>query len=213
MQIDAQTFTDLRLSKGLTQEQMAEMLGISNSLVSLIEKGLTPVSKKVAFELSKKFEFSLKIPKKRTPGAHTSDIHPTGKPIPYYSVDVTAGNVSLFDDTTDEHPSAYYYLPAFQDCVAVSVKGESMLGKYNPGDIIFIKEAHYWKGTGIVEFGNVYLIFTNTGLRVIKQVRKGDTKEFWKLCSENPEFDDFEIHVDSVIRVFEVKGKLQQNAM
>lgn len=219
MNTHAFRFTELRLSKGLTQEQMADILEISGSLISRIEKGQSPISDKVWFKLFEKFQISrnwgiesdntTEEPNQKMISNTTT---PTGNPIPYYSVDVTAGNVTLFDDTHAEIPSAYYYLPAFQDCVAVSVKGESMLGRYNPGDIIFIKEVHYWKGSGILDFGNVYLIFTRDGLRVIKKVRKADEKRYWRLCSENPEFDDFEIEVDSVLRVFEVKGKLQQNA-
>jgi hypothetical protein len=134
--------------------------------------------------------------------------------IPYYDMDVAAGNITLFSDHIKEQPLHYLRIPAFADCdLAINIYGDSMYPKYRNGDIIVCKEIHNWKN--YVQYGEVYLVATNgkksDGQRFIKFVRKAERSNYFKMVSENPKYDPFEVAFADIKKMFIVKGKLERN--
>lgn len=127
----------------------------------------------------------------------------------WVDVDATAGGVTLFDDMVS---SQYIDLaiPEFRDCTdAVNLYGDSMLPLYKSGQIIILKE---WKES-FIDYGNVYLVVTRKGNRMVKYLRKGSDAEHVLCVSENKEFDSFEILMDDILCLYLVKGSIAKNTL
>lgn len=127
----------------------------------------------------------------------------------WVDVDATAGGVTQFDDMMS---SQYIDLaiPEFSDCTdAVNLYGDSMLPLYKSGQIIILKE---WKES-FIDYGNVYLVVTKKGNRMVKYLRKGSDADHVLCVSENKEFDSFEILMDDILRLYLVKGSIAKNTL
>ena len=127
----------------------------------------------------------------------------------WVDVDATAGGVTQFDDMMS---SQYIDLaiPEFRDCTdAVNLYGDSMLPLYKSGQIIILKE---WKES-FIDYGNVYLVITKKGNRMVKYLRKGTDADHVLCVSENKEFDSFEILMDDILRLYLVKGSIAKNTL
>lgn len=140
----------------------------------------------------------------------TADTPASSHRIRYWvDVDATAGGVTQFDDMMS---SQYIDLaiPEFRDCTdAVNLYGDSMLPLYKSGQIIILKE---WKES-FIDYGNVYLVVTKKGNRMVKYLRKGSDADHVLCVSENKEFDSFEILVDDILRLYLVKGGISKNTL
>lgn len=127
----------------------------------------------------------------------------------WVDVDATAGGVTQFDDMMS---SQYIDLAIteFRDCTdAVNLYGDSMLPLYKSGQIIILKE---WKES-FIDYGNVYLVVTKKGNRMVKYLRKGSDADHVLCVSENKEFDSFEILMDDILRLYLVKGGISKNTL
>jgi len=134
------------------------------------------------------------------------------KLVPYYNVDATAGNVTIFDGGGLEYIKEYIAVPAFQDCdMFIGISGNSMYPKYCAGELIALKKLQDYD---VIAFGEAYLVVTKEQ-RLLKYIRKPLIKEDigkkWRLCSENPEFEDFEIETKKVLHLYIIKGKITKN--
>lgn len=128
------------------------------------------------------------------------------KSVPYYDVDVSAGDVTFYMDSLEE-PAAKYIMPPFQDCeMAVPVYGDSMYPKYRSGDVILLKR------TEIVTYGDVYLVCCGNR-NLVKYVRKHEDDRKLLLLSENKKFDPIEIYVSDVEAMYLVKGSISRNEL
>jgi len=127
----------------------------------------------------------------------------------WVDVDATAGGVTLFDDqVTNKHIDLD--IPEFHDCTdAVNLYGDSMLPLYKSGQIIILKE---WMES-FIDYGNVYLVITKKGNRMVKYLRKGSDTRHVLCVSENKEFDPFEIEKDDILRLYLVKGGISKNTL
>lgn len=217
----------LRKDNGLSQQQLADRVRVDVSSISRWETDKMKIEAAALIEIAQIFGVT---PEWLTKGggemfANTQNVvndplvvpnngkRPTGNPIPFYDMDVTAGNVTFFDEGFNQPPAAWLYLPAFQGCVAARLSGDSMADRYNNGDILFFQEIEYWKD-GYVDFGQVFLVVTRRGLRTVKYVRKGSTPESWSLEPHNLSgHQAFEVPLTSIVKMFKVKGKMQQDAL
>ena len=127
----------------------------------------------------------------------------------WVDVDATAGGITLFDDQV----TANYIdldIPEFRDCTdAVNLYGDSMLPLYKSGQIIILKE---WMES-FIDYGNVYLVITKKGNRMVKYLRKGSDAQHVLCVSENKDFDPFEIEKDDILRLYLVKGGISKNTL
>lgn len=126
-----------------------------------------------------------------------------------YWVDVSATGGSLdFLANPDEHKTKWINVPNFSECTdAVNFWGDSMTPLYHSGEVIILKE---WKES-FIDYGNVYLVITRNGNRMVKYLRRS-TDESKVLCvSENKEFDPFEIDKTDILKLFVVKGSIKKN--
>lgn len=133
-----------------------------------------------------------------------------GSRIRYWvDVDATAGGVELFDDMTTNR-FIDLAIPEFRDCTdAVNLYGDSMMPLYRNGQIIILKE---WKES-FIDFGNVYLVITCNGNRMVKYLRRGSDADHVLCISENKDFDPFEIERKDILRLYLVKGGISKNTL
>lgn len=156
--------------------------------------------------LSQRYEPSKKPKPYSTEGLTPSVAH--DPQIPYYNIDVTASAFPVFADEREE-PEYFISIPAFKDCdFAVPIYGDSMYPKIKNGHIVAVKEV---KNKAVILYGEIYLVITED-YRTVKYIRKHkESNDKVLLCSENPSFDDVEIPVDSILRLFKVRGQISIN--
>ena len=130
------------------------------------------------------------------------------KPVPIYNVLATAGEVSQLDDFP-ELIVGYIDLPNYKKCVAfVKVSGDSMYPVYKAGDLIGLETQESME---IIQYGQAFLIITNDGQKLLKYVRRGSTKAEVVLRSENPKYDDIDVKLEFIIRLFRVHGPIRDD--
>lgn len=128
--------------------------------------------------------------------------------VPYYDIDATAGNVTIFNEDGTEYIKDYISVPAFQDCeMFINVSGNSMYPKYCSGELIALKRL---KDFEVIAYNEAYLIVTDEQ-RLLKYIKKSKEKNMWTLKSEHPEYEDFDIHIKKIRFLYIVKGKITKN--
>jgi len=134
------------------------------------------------------------------------EIDTTGK-VPYYDIDVTAGNVQLFQEN-NQMPADYFTVPKeIQDVdFCFKVRGDSMYDKILPGAIVFVKQI---VDISVIEYGQVFVVITEEQ-RMVKYVRRHLTNpdEMFVLKSHNNHYDDIDLPKDKITNLLLVKGYL-----
>lgn len=213
-------YKELAYKKGLTLQDVSQRLGMSyqnlNRLLTAKDIKLSQ-AEKLASAINEPVDTLLQILSQRHPEnkkakpytvAEETGLTVNEPQIPYYNVDVTASAFPVFADEREE-PEYFISIPAFKDCdFAVPIYGDSMYPKIKNGHIVAVKEV---KNKGVILYGEIYLVITED-YRTVKYIRKhpGDVSKVL-LCSENPSFDDVEIPVDSILRLFKVRGQISIN--
>lgn len=127
----------------------------------------------------------------------------------WVDIDATGGGIELFNDK-DTKRFIDISIPEFKDCTdAVNLYGDSMSPLYKNGQIIILKK---WTER-FIDYGNVYLIITKGGNRMVKYLRQGSDNSHVLCVSENKDFDPFEIEKDDILTLFLVKGAISKNTM
>lgn len=127
----------------------------------------------------------------------------------WVDVEATAGGLAMFDDNPMSR-CIEMSIPEFGDCTdAVNLHGDSMFPLFKSGQIIILKE---WVES-FIDFGNVYLVITKSGNRMVKYLRKGSDAAHVLCVSENPDFDPFEILIDDILKLYIVKGSISKNTL
>ena len=127
----------------------------------------------------------------------------------WVDVDATAGGLTMFEDNPMSR-CIEMSIPEFGDCTdAVNLHGDSMFPLFKSGQIIILKE---WVES-FIDFGNVYLVITKSGNRMVKYLRKGSDAAHVLCVSENPDFDPFEILIDDILKLYIVKGSISKNTL
>jgi len=229
MNDDKQVIIDNILSiieiKGINLTDLSNMTGIDKGNLSAILKGNKSLGDKTLLKFSSVLGFpyeELKNPnvnvvkeriekyeinrKNVLQNNKTETIDLTGK-VPYYDIDVTAGNVQLFQDNT-QMPTDYYTVPKeIQDVdFCFKVRGDSMYDKILPGAIVFVKQI---MDISVIEFGQVFIIITEEQ-RMVKYVRRHPTRpdDMVVLRSHNNNYDDIDLPKEKITNLLLVKGYL-----
>lgn len=129
---------------------------------------------------------------------------------PYYDVDFIGGFDIVLNNQTI-NPEYYidfepYNKPGVMWC---NITGHSMEPAINHGDTIAIKEVHDWQS--YISFGEIYAIITTNNMRTVKKIRKGESKEQFKLVPVNTaDYDEQDIEKKMISKVFEVLGCMKR---
>lgn len=138
---------------------------------------------------------------------------PDGAGIPIYDVRACAGNGIGLEN--NEKVIEFVNIPTFRGCYGLQVYGDSMRGKYNSGDTVFVRPC---TGSSIdaIEYGRAYVIITTDDI-LIKMLYQSRVSNHVRLCSYNPEltpsgeraYPDRDIHVNDIRKLYKVVGRLE----
>lgn len=196
----------------LKKKDVAEYLGVSPAFITALYSGSRPVppDKIDLIRLNPDWDTSMFTGDGGMLKEGAGDSSGRGSRIRYWvDVDATAGGVELFDDMTTNR-FIDLSIPEFRDCTdAVNLYGDSMMPLYRNGQIIILKE---WK-ENFIDFGNVYLVITCNGNRMVKYLRRGSDADHVLCISENKDFDPFEIERKDILRLYLVKGGISKNTL
>ena len=205
-------FKRFRRANKLTQADIAAFLGCTQGFISQVEKGVSTLSPEfISIILANPdWDTSMFTGDGGMLKEGAGDGSGRGSRIRYWvDVDATAGGVELFDDMTTNR-FIDLSIPEFRDCTdAVNLYGDSMMPLYRNGQIIILKE---WK-ENFIDFGNVYLVITCNGNRMVKSLRRGSDADHVLCISENKDFDPFEIERKDILRLYLVKGGISKNTL
>lgn len=205
-------FKRFRRVNKLTQADIAAFLGCTQGFISQVEKGVSTLSPEfISIILANPdWDTSMFTGEGEMLKEGVGDSSGRGSRIRYWvDVDATAGGVELFDDMTTNR-FIDLSIPEFRDCTdAVNLYGDSMMPLYRNGQIIILKE---WKES-FIDFGNVYLVITCNGNRMVKYLRRGSDADHVLCISENKDFDPFEIERKDILRLYLVKGGISKNTL
>lgn len=129
--------------------------------------------------------------------------------IPVYDIDATAGGGLDFSNQLPETIKGYINLPNFKNCIAfIMVKGDSMYPRFKAGDLIGLEPL---LDMDIIQWGQTYVVLTKDNQRLLKYVRKGKDEKHLILRSENPKYDDMDLHKSKVQKLFMAKGPVRDD--
>lgn len=134
-----------------------------------------------------------------------------GAGIPIYDIRACAGNGIGLEET--EKVIEYVNIPTFRGCLGLQVYGDSMRGKYNSGDTVFVRPC---TSKDAIEYGRAYIVITHDDI-LIKMLYQSRTTNNIRLCSYNPEltpsgeraYPDRDIHINDITRLYKVVGRLE----
>ncbi|MBD2700772.1 helix-turn-helix domain-containing protein [Spirosoma sp. BT702] len=130
--------------------------------------------------------------------------------IPFYDVEVTAGNLQLYFDDVEETPEGYVYAPQYRGCIMCHVKGDSMYDRIYPGARLYVQQLPNKK---YIDFGQIYLVVLD-GYRLLKYIQPHPTDETKvRLVSHNQQYHFWDVERVDILNLFLVKGYENQNAM
>ena len=197
----------IRKELGMTQEQMAQHLGIGKAALSMIETGKAALSSRNRNILVQELNVNpdwLETGKGCMFNAEpdlTSYLHRTDnslplQSVPLYSIEGTAGLVPLFSDQAQLKPVNFIHIPNLPKCDgAIYIVGDSMYPLLKSGDIVLYKQLH---DIGDVFWGDMYLLSIDIDGEeyvTVKYIQKSDRKGYVKLVSQNPHHADKEVEI------------------
>jgi phage repressor protein C with HTH and peptisase S24 domain len=207
MELNAKMINDKRKELGITQKELADIIGVSYQTIQNWESGKTiPKSKYQILgnfleKVKNHSEYKIQQPKESTVNEP-----PTG----YYYPDVSASAGLENQLVNDELKRVIINIPNFEKGIEfINVYGDSMYPKFCSGEIIGIKEVE----PCYINFGYAYVIILNDGQVFLKYIRKGKDDDHWLLASENPKYEAKEFHLSLLKRFFIIKGVITKTTM
>ena len=184
----------IRKELGMTQEQMAQHLGIGKAALSMIETGKAALSSRNRNILVQELNVNpdwLETGKGCMFNAEpdlTSYLHRTDnslplQSVPLYSIEGTAGLVPLFSDQAQLKPVNFIHIPNLPKCDG----------------------AIYMYLLSIDIDGEEYV--------TVKYIQKSDRKGYVKLVSQNPHHADKEVEIARIRALALVKASIRMNSM
>lgn len=216
----------IRKALGITQEQLAQRLGVGKTALSMIETGKTRLSTRnrniLIQELNVnpnwletgKGEIFNADPALSASFGHGSEMTMPLQSVPLYSIEATAGLVPLFEQQELHNPINYIHIPNLPKCDgAIYVAGDSMYPLLKSGDIVLYKQLH---DVNDIFWGDMYLLSIDLDGEeyvTVKYIQHSDRKGYIKLVSQNPHHADKEIELSRIRAIALVKASIRMNSM
>lgn len=132
------------------------------------------------------------------------------KPIPYYNINVSAGNVTFLDDGLLENqtPDDFMFVPKNIDAdIAFPTFGHSMYPEISNGDRVAYKLIKDWS---FFNYGMKYLIITDEQ-RMVKYLKKHTKEGYVLLESRNADYEPIDMPISSIRAILQVRyiGKIE----
>ena len=215
----------IRKELGLTQEALAQKLGIGKSALSMIETGRASLSERnkniIVQELNVNPEWletgqGQMFFEQRPEAVFTNrtDRRLPTQSVPLYNIEGTAGLVPLFLDRESVRPVDYIHIPNLPRCDgAIYVVGDSMYPLLKSGDIVLYKQV---SGIENIFWGDMYLLSIDIDGEeyvTVKYIQKSENEGCVKLVSQNPHHADKEVPVDRILALAFVKASIRMNSI
>lgn len=216
----------IRKKLGVTQEQLAQRLGIGKTALSMIETGKTRLSTRnrniLVQELNVnpdwletgKGEVFNADPAFAASFGRSSDMAMPLQSVPLYSIEATAGLVPLFEQQSAHSPINYIHIPNLPKCDgAIYVAGDSMYPLLKSGDIVLYKQLH---DLNDIFWGDMYLLSIDIDGEeyvTVKYIQRSEYPGCIRLVSQNPHHADKDIEVSRVRAIALVKASIRMNSM
>lgn len=215
----------IRKALSMTQEQLAQRLGVGKAALSMIETGKSGLSSRNRNILVQDLnvnpdwldtgegEMFNAEPEYTSFRLRTDNSLPM-QSVPLYSIEGTAGLVPLFNDRTNNKPINYIHIPNLPKCDgAIYVSGDSMYPLLKSGDIVLYKQLH---NIDDIFWGDMYLLsidLEGEEYIVVKYIQKSDREGYVKLVSQNPHHADKEIEISRIRAIALVKASIRMNSI
>ncbi len=215
----------IRKALGMTQEQLAQHLGIGKAALSMIETGRAGVSARnrniLVQELNVNPEWldegrgeMFNAEPDLTAYRHRTDNSLPLQSVPLYSVEGTAGLVPLFTDRVQAKPINFIHIPNLPKCDgAIYVVGDSMYPLLKSGDIVLYKQL---RDLDDIFWGDMYLLSLDLDGEeyiTVKYIQKAEREGYVKLVSQNPHHADKEVEKRRIRALALVKASIRMNSI
>lgn len=106
----------------------------------------------------------------------------------------------------DERIEDFYTVSEFKNSdFLIRVKGDSMTPKYSGGDLVACKKV---KETYFLQWGRVYVIYTQSQGIMIKRVQPSEDDSYIKCVSDNPKYAPFDVPKEDIVSIALVNGAI-----
>ncbi len=215
----------IRKTLGLTQEQLAQRLGIGKAALSMIETGKARLSSRNRNILIQDLNVNpewletgegemFNAEPDLTTYMHRTDRSLPLQSVPLYSIEGTAGLVPLFADRTQAKPVNYIHIPNLPKCDgAIYIVGDSMYPLLKSGDIVLYKQLRRLED---IFWGDMYLLSIDIDGEeyiTVKYIQKSERKGYVKLVSQNPHHADKEVEIERIRAIALVKASIRMNSI
>lgn len=215
----------MRKQLNMTQEQMAQRLGIGKAALSMIETGKARLSARNKNILVQDFNVNPDWIETGTGKMFNAEPDLTSynlrtdrslplQSVPLYSIEGTAGLVPLFQQLTEVEPINYINIPNLPKCDgAIYVVGDSMYPLLKSGDIILYKQLNDVRD---VFWGDMYLLSIDIDGEeyiTVKYVQKSDHEGYIRLVSQNEHHADKEVEISRVRAIALIKASIRMHTI
>lgn len=219
-------FRQIRKKLEMTQDQLAQRLGVGKAALSMIETGKAGLSSRNLNILVQEFNVNPEWVETGKGNMFTAEpnlkayLHRTDsslalQSVPLYSIEGTAGLVPLFANPNNAKPVNYIHIPNLPKCDgAIYIVGDSMYPLLKSGDIVLYKqimnisEGIFW--------GEMYLLSIDLDgeeFITVKYLQKSDDPSRVRLVSQNQHHAEKEIEVSRIRALALVKASIRMNSL
>ncbi|MDO5655777.1 MAG: XRE family transcriptional regulator [Flavobacteriaceae bacterium] len=202
---------EYRKRNDLTQKELAEIVRTSIRSVQSWEQGNRNISQSAIKILTDyETERNYNVAQAERVNQSVRIIHELFKPIPFYNLDVRAGNVSFMDNglVKGQSPDDYMYIPIQVDAdIAFPTYGHSMYPEISNGDRVAYKFIKDWS---FFNYGMKYLIVTDEQ-RMVKYLKRHVKEGYVLLVSRNEDYQPIDMPISSIRAILQVRyiGKIE----
>lgn len=192
-------------SKGITQKEIADSLGVSKAYVNALFNGRNSFGKEQAekwvnlYGLSKSWLLTGEGDMLASSDADVMNNNTTYS-VPLLPISAQGGSLNDFVVSVKDSECEKVISPIKGVDYAITVSGESMSPEYPSGSQVLIKKINE---RAFIDWGRVYVLDTCNGT-VIKRLFPSDTTGCVVCKSINPEYPSFEVSMEDVYGVYRV---------
>lgn len=215
----------MRKQLNMTQEQLAQRLGIGKAALSMIETGKAALSTRNKNILVQDFNLNpdwidsgvgkmFNAEPDYTPFTLRTDKSLPLQSVPLYSIEGTAGLVPLFAENSEIKPINHIHIPNLPKCDgAIYIVGDSMYPLLKSGDIVLYKQLSDVRD---VFWGDMYLLSIDIDGEeyiTVKYVQKSEQEGYIRLVSQNPHHADKEVEINRVRAIALIKASVRMHTI
>lgn len=215
----------IRKQLNMTQEQLAQRLGVGKAALSMIETGKASLSTRNKNILVQDFNVNpewidsgtgkiFNAEPELTTFPHRTDNALPLQSVPLYSIEGTAGLVPLFTAREEIKPINFIHIPNLPKCDgAIYVVGDSMYPLLKSGDIVLYKQLNNVED---VFWGDMYLLSIDLDGEeyiTVKYVQKSDKEGCVKLVSQNQHHADKEVEMERIRAIALIKASIRMHTI